>query len=97
MKKLINSGFSYSLGIFGITMLIVFYNMNRVQLGVDGLIVNIFLILTIFILILGMILVDIKWLKKTIIGFVILMVIISMTSCGVTRVGCPQHYGFSGY
>jgi len=101
MKKIISNNLQwiFTIGMF-ITIITMWkYNNSLDEVGGIGLLINMFLLMLLFSLVVAILASGntTKWLKRITIGVVILIVVSFMSSCGVTRSGCQQTSGFMGY
>jgi len=102
MKKIISNNLQwvFTIGMFVTIITMWKYNNSLDELGVIGLLINMFLIVMLFSLFVAVISSEhtTKWLKRITIGIVVLIVVSYMSSCGVVREGgCAQHSGYIGY
>jgi len=101
MKKLISNNLQwvFTIGMFVTIISMWKYNNSLDELGVIGLLINMFLMMLLFSLVVAILVSGntTKWLKRVTIGIVVLIVVSSMSSCGVTRSGCPTNSGYMGY
>jgi hypothetical protein len=98
MKKITFNEWTFTLSILGFLSL-CFLSTNVGYVSLMDIIITIFAGLILFSLVITMLITKgiPKLLKFIVYGFFILMVIVSMSSCGTTKYGCPYTRGMTGY
>ena len=89
----------FTLGTLSIISFMIIYNNSLDELGVGGVLINLFsfmLLFSLVVVVIGMGFID-KYLKLITLIVGITLVVFSMSSCRSTRSGCPDTWNMIGY